>query len=595
MIELFLVFISSLLASGILFKHQRVLTFLAAAGVAGEGQWLLLTLLTRTVFQHSSANGVFLAGSIILLLVWAVFYKQWKFPYFSSVDSGRRDAVIIVVLLVTLASAWLIMKHNGFVDNAWVTHGFYNGDTATFVSLVERSGQINQLVAENPFAGNGPLEYPTLLHAGVAQVLENLNATSGLLQVLPIMTYVQILLTVPIFFLLLDVIFPEPEEPWRKWFGVPSRFWILAAQAGMVLYIMALSWDNYIYPQGHFFLTGLFLFEACLLLASFPLKAKAQLLPLGASALTAFVLLRSNAVTGTVAVAVFATFCLLRTNDRKRLINERTGFLFLLLATVFVFLTGHAGQPAFGKLHFSYTAALDMLRLSPILAILVVAIFRNLSRQAAVGAISSILMLLALVTFLFSARNIVVENASRFFYLALLVGFPLLLGQLVQLWYWLKQELLYTIHTLAELTTGWAVVIMSVAILAFPALASVASAHDNLMFKDEQKVDTAMRTALWWVQDHTPANAIFLASPNEPFAIPMFTGRSLLRTDYWLSPDDIILNDVQAAFAGNVAAREKVLNQADYLLLTKDERVSWEPLPAQKIFDNNAVVIYKLR
>src|SRR3989344_1909050 len=68
--------ISSLLASGILFKHQRWLSYLAAAGVLFEGEWLLLTLVDRLSVTASSSRIVFFIGSCVLLLAAGLFYRR---------------------------------------------------------------------------------------------------------------------------------------------------------------------------------------------------------------------------------------------------------------------------------------------------------------------------------------------------------------------------------------------------------------------------------------------------------------------------------------------------------------------------------------
>src|SRR5581483_1787281 len=153
----------------------------------------------------------------------------------------------------------------------------------------------------------------------------------------------------------------------------------------------------------------------------------------------------------------------------------------------------------------------------------------------------------------------------------------------------------YSTRTWSELVVGWGTVAAGLLLLGFPALASVASAQDNLMFKDTHFISLPQREALDVVANATLPDAVILASPNEPFAVPFFTGRSLLRTNYWLSPDDRLLDEVNAAFGGNKAAQEQVLAQADYLFLTKDQRTLWEPLPLKKLYDTKDVVIYQVK
>ncbi len=567
--------LASLVGSGILFRHQRVLTFLAVAGTLFETQWLLLTLLDRTVFASLPAQQIFLVGAVTLLALWAIQYKKWQFPYRVSIGSGWRDIPIGLVLLVIVTAAWSVARVNGFQGLNWVSHSFYNGDVATFGALVQRSLLTDGLVRENPFAGNGSLEYPTLLHAGVASFFQSVGVGANWLHFLPVMTYIQILFTIPLFFLLFDLAQEKLQEGWR----------LLVIQGALVLYVLALSWDGFIYPQSHFFLMGLFLLLVALLLKE----------RVGIAVVLGLLLMLANAVTGTAAVTVLAVFMFTRMGDKKRAIGERAGCVAVVAGLVAAFILVTPGNGAFGRPGFSYTAALDMVRLAPIIIVLLITFFLTTTRKSFLHVASAALVLLGFVTFFFSTRDIVVENASRFFYHAVLVGFPVLVAPLIQAFYWLRRQLLYVSRGLVEQAAAWVALGAILLFFLLPAGASVASAHDNLWRKDEQRITGVERLALWWVEDNTVSNAVFVAAPEAPFAIPFFTGRSLLRTNYWLSPDDMVLNDVKAALTGNKAAQEKVLSEADYLFLSAAERTTWEPLPLKKVFDNRAYVIYELR
>lgn len=588
---IFLLVLASALASGYFFAHQRLLTYIATIGVLTEGVWLFLTWVSRSVEDtrvYWVGAGVFFIWSLFLVRRWRTSAQMWKNP--------AKDVAVLVVMGITLVAAWSIVRLNGFqADGSWLTHGFYNGDTTTFVSLVQRSLTTDGLVHQNPFAGNGELEYPTLLHAAVANFVSALGITDNWLFFLPIMTLVQIVLTVPIFFLLWDLVWPAPPQRWQLWLGVPSRLAVTIIQAVITLLIMMASWDTFVYPQSHFFLTGLFLLVVCLWINNFTLRGQSQIPLIIFTYLLATALGIANAVTGTAAIAIVGVFGLLRANDKKRPVMERGIFLLTLPVLAAIFLLATPGNAALGLPHFSYTAALDMLRLTPLLVVLAIGIMLNLSRQPVIAISAVALSALACVIFIFSTRDIIVDNASRFFYHALLIGFPLMISPLLRVYYWLKRELVYTTHSLAGLATGWAMVAVAVGLLVLPGLASVASAHDHLMFKDPQHITLGMRLAMDWVNDNIPTDSVVIASPDAPWAVPLFTGRSLLRTDYWLSPDDVVLADVKAALAGEKAAQEKILPQADYLLLTFKERKLWEPLPLEKIFDNVAVAIYKIK
>lgn len=594
--SIILLMIAALLASGIMFVHKRLLTYLAAAGMLFQGAWLLLTLIARTVLVQVDAQLVFLIGSIIALAVSVAYIKHWSWPY-GTPGGGVRDLVILPLFMIAFASAALVGSGNGFRGHEWVTHGFYNGDTATFAALVRRSLDTPGLVVTNPFAGNGYLEYPTLLHGAVASFMQQTQAGSSVLHFLPIMTYVQILLTVPLFFLLWDVVLPAPKNAADHWLGLRRRSHVYIAQAGITLYIMALSWDNYVYPQSHFFLTGLVLLLTALLAKAYFLRGRAEFVHTSLAAAVALVLLFSNAVMGTVAVVLFGVFALLHTMNARRLPNERGTYLLVALAAGAAFLTVGSGDPVFGIPSLSYTAAGDMLRLSLAIGFLLLGAWQHISRHQFIAVASIVLASLAFFTFFTSTRNIIVDNASRFFYHALLVGFPFLLGVCVQAFYFLRRELLYTSRAVAERLALWVSAAVAILLFLLPGGASFVSAHDHLLYQDEQVVTTAMRSALWWIEDETAPQSIFLASPYPPFSIPLFTGRSLLRTDYWLSPDDRVQADVVAAFAGDKAAQEQVATQADYLLLTQSQRATWEPLPEHvtRVFDTGGVVIYQLR
>src|SRR5687767_916377 len=101
---------ASLIASGALFAHQRWLTYAAGAGVLWEVQWLLLTLLDRTLASSFSSTMVFSAGSLALLAVWLPLLRRWQTPRFVF----RREGAVLAVLLAVLAAAWLVMRVNGF-------------------------------------------------------------------------------------------------------------------------------------------------------------------------------------------------------------------------------------------------------------------------------------------------------------------------------------------------------------------------------------------------------------------------------------------------------------------------------------------------
>ncbi len=590
---------SSLIAAGIIFKHKRLFSFIASALIIFEAHWLLLTIIDRTIALASKTSNIYLGGSIILLLFWMAQWRLWTFPRWLNFKDVIKDIGPGLILVVVLASAAGISFANGWQpDGTFITHGFFNGDTATFTSLVQKSMGSVGLVNNNPFAGNGYLEYPTLLHAGVAEfltaVLPSAILGSGWFAFLPLMNYVFILASVPLLFLLWDVAIPEPSEAWQAWLGTKSRLKANFLQTIIVLYILSLSWESFVYPQGHFFLMGLFFLLVALLLKSQNARGAQHWLLIGLAQVITLELLMSNAVTGTAAVVLTTSFWLLGSNSKKLQVPERALSLLAALFWIGLFLVNVPGESAFGRPGFSYTAALDMLRLAPVLLLIFIGLLQNVSKHTLMAVMVTALVSVSYITFIFSSRDIIVANASRFLYHAILVGFPLAIYPLTRGIWWLRRELLQTSHTLAELITGWAVVTAVAGFYLLPALASVASTFDNLLWQDEQRISSLEQGALQWINNNTSADAIFLASPDAPWSIPIFTGRAIVRTNYWLSPKDALLDDIRLAYTGNSTAQKKVQSEADYLYLRAQDK-NWKIYPAtQPVFKSAAVTIWKL-
>lgn len=582
LISIFFLAVAALLASGIIFSHRHILTYIAAAAGLWEAAWLALTLLSRTVFTGHT-DIVFPAGAAVLL-IGSLFWARYRKPMVP-LGRAKHDLIgeffILVVTSAVLLGSFFVMRSNGFNEHQYITHGFYNGDVATFTALVNRSFFEETLVTKNPFAANGALEYPTLLHTAVAHLLG--SAGSGWIILLPAMTYITIFATVPLFFL----VWEQDRET-----GNYPRWLPLV----LVPLILTASWDSYIYPQSHFFITGLLLLAVALLQqATVMPRAFRTIVELVAATVT-FVLLLSNAVYGTAAAAVLAAYVLWQATMPDTSASRRNWSWVALAGIAAAFLLFAPGVPAFGSVSFSYSAAFEMLRLAPLLALFITGLFLAAKKRPEAITLPTILMAFGFITFFFSQRDIVVANSGRFFYLALLVAFPLMAEPSMRAFNYIQTHLRKTKDIVPRLT-AWVLVGASGTILLMPSVASIASAYDNLLLNDTQIVDTGMRTALWWIEDMTAPDAVFLASPYSPFSIPALTGRALLRSDdFWLSPQDVVLADTRAAFAGDIAAREHVYPLANYLLLTQAERGLFEPLPSQhtKVFDNNAIVIYRL-
>jgi hypothetical protein len=573
---------SGLLWSGILFSHKRILTFLATAGLLVQLWWMFISLFAHLPFA-------FLVGSAVALVVGIYFKNMWRWPYSRS-GSGLKDFWVLIALLLVGGFAYAVGQFNGLqADHSWVWHGFYNGDTATFISLVQKS-----MVGStgNPFGAGLDLEYPTVWHHALGLGLKSLHLTVDWIFYLPTLTLLWVFLTIPMFFLLFDTL--EPEGPRRVW----VRYLL---EALVVLYVLALSWDAFVYPQSHFFLMGLFMLLLNLIYKATRETPSRRILLGIVAFLTAALLLLSNAVTGTAAIACILLWLFFLALDKRNAPPERVISLGLLLVVVIFFFAAAPGAPQFGSPHFAYSSIPDMMFLVPALIVVGAALSWLLFSFPLAALLFVGLSGLAFVIFFFSNRDIVVANASRFFYHALLVSFPIVLPLLVRLFYVLRRELLLTTHTLVARISGIAIIGMGVILLCLPAVAGIASATDNLFFQDEHTFSISLVEANWWLADHTDPKAVVVANPEPPWSVPVMTGRSLLRaaypdgSAYWLSANDVTLHALQAAFTGDATAQAQVMGQGDYLLLTKEESLVWQLGQRTKAFDNGAFLIFALK
>jgi hypothetical protein len=240
---------------------------------------------------------------------------------------------------------------------------------------------------------------------------------------------------------------------------------------------------------------------------------------------------------------------------------------------------------------FPYTAAPGMLILSVPLLIVLGAVVQQLRRQSFVGLTTIVLTALALVTFFFSDRDLIVDNASRFFYHALIVGGPLAVDSLVR-GARVVAARLRQLDSRPLFIGGLAAALMAVVILILPVGASVASVHDHLFFKNEHRSHAGIRLGMAWIAANTPSTAVFLASPHEPWEVPLFTGRALVRADYWLSPHDELEQTVLDAFAGNQEAQKIASAQADYIVLKTADLPQWNIPESARIYNFGGLAIY---
>lgn len=587
-----LICVSACLGSVTLFRHRRLTTLLATIGVGMQLQWLFFTwLILRLAPSQPSTWYVALAAAFAALS--ALLFIRVR-PKLNIAGFGPRDLVVLVVLALVGGAAFLIAQANGLQGTDFVLHGFYNGDVVTFASLVQRAIIDPSPVMTNPFAGNTTLEYPTLLHHSLGQLFRATGVGLEWVHFWPLLTYLQIALTIPLFFLLWDVVTPEPGRG-ELWLGLSRRWQGHALQGALTVGVISLSADNFVYPQSHFFLTGTWLLLAALLWT----RSSSYLFSVAVATIATIVLGNANAVTGTAAVALLVVTLAATTISRGISHKQRALNVVCALIVLTTYILFVPGQASLGAPNFSYTAANDLLRLAPWAALLLIGIGQQYKRytRESIGVLA--VAALTGVVLLFSTRDIVVANASRFIYHALLIGLPFTIRPVIVALNYLRREFLLSSKTIPEAAVGILLGALSLGVLFMPNAASVASAYDNLVRQDEHRISWQRREAIWWLADHTPTNSIIIASPQAPWDIPLLSGRALLRTGYdtdafWLSPDDTTLMELRAALRGENAAQKTVASQGDYLVLSTDEQAQWPGLDLP-VFASKNYRIYKLR
>lgn len=579
---------ASLMASGILFRHARVSTYLAAAGALFQAQWLLLSLLDRTVLSAVQSGPVFLAGAALVFISWLSGVRRWHGAGWR-MGWWRRELAVAVVLAPVVLSLWFVLRANGWSEDGTLRlRGFYNGDTVTLAALTEQARLVPGLVTENPFAAGAALEYPTVLHGALASLLAAVGYKGLVFGVLPALSVVQVLIIVPLFFLLWDEWWPQPA--WQLWAGVPSRWLVHGLQAGLTLYVLSGVWDSYIFPQSHFFLTAIFLLLLSLLGLTRQRWRWLAALPV------ALVLVIANAVTGAAAALVVAAYLAVRAASHGA--GRRVRLLLAggsLLAVLAIPLLS-PGEAPLGWPRFSYSAAGSFFHVLPVRIALVAGVYLYGGRFRFLSAAVGGLLFFSVFLYLFSARAIVAENATRLADHAAVAGLPLLLPVSVQLLYWLRAKLRYENVFLDQGIARWATVLAVGGMVLFAGGSGVARALDTLWRREARHIPVDMQAVLLFIRTAAPANAAVLADPHEPFAVPLLTGRSLVRTaDFWLSPQDGLLTTVEAAFAGDGQAQAAAAAAADFLVLTDGQAAAWDISTYEFVAEAGTVSLYRTR
>lgn len=587
--------------------------------------WTMISIVfgTGIILLHALLRAVFPAlGDIQFLFSLAAFsmllgglstllLRKGKLNRVLSLRS-RGDVLFLVVCLPMLVSIFVVNSRNGFVSlpdgrphfaqpsarlrsageasrdkEEFHARGFVNGDTMTLFALTQATGSREQgtgLLRENPFAGNGVLEYPTLLHRALADVL---TATGGE------MTRAAWWLSIPVLAGTLAVSALSTQFFLRR---EKIPYW----SAVLLLAVFGSTWESFTYPQSHTFLTGLFfLFVLLLVLRDQSDRAFERRMLRFAIGILAIVLLFSNAVLGTAAVAIAVGSNLLQFFNRQWPLRDRLSGLIgsAILVTLFLFFPPGAG--AIGSVNIAYTAVPQMLTIAVPAFLVLWALWDTkwLHRSTTLLGAAVLLPLLGFVTLVFSGRDIIAENSPRFLFLLLLLGWPALIPliQRVSDWWW--RETRHVQHTFAEQVLLWGGGAITVLGLLLPTAASVAGTLDVLVRKPPSIISADELAAFAWIRKETAPNAVILRATEStfentiisPLALPAFTGRSQLRSEYWLSPDDATLARVQKFFA---AEDGEELPGGTYLFCGPE--ILQCPQGGTPVFSSGAVTIRKL-
>lgn len=546
----------------LLIPEMSLLLWLGVSVIMGVGIVLLHTLLHASIpllaqqpYLRCLASAALLLGALATFTLWRARWRRVLCGF------TRGDTLLLLGIVGVFVSSALVSSVNGYVQapdgtEVFQARGFINGDAMTLFALVNASGSRQEAVGSrdgaapllraNPFAGNGPLEYPTLLHRALADVL---RFTGGDITRAAWWLMLPVLFgTVAVSVLSVRFIFRDQRVP--LW----SALVLLAA--------FGTTWESFTYPQSHTFLTGLFFLFMLLLVRRDQSPARGERIALRyAIGLIAVVLLFSNAVLGTAAVAIAVTANLLQAMNRRWPLRDRISGLIGATILLVLFFLFPPGEGSLGTLNVAYTAIPQFLTAAVLGLVVLWGLWAYAWLHGSASLLGAAIALptLAVVTLFLSGRDIVAENAPRFLFLLTLLGWPVLIPLAQRVADWWRRQVWHVEHTPAELAVLWVGGVLTLMIVLMPTAASVFGTLDVLVRKPPLAVSADELAAFAWIRENTGPTDVFARAPESifddttvaPLSLPAFTGRAQLRSEYWLSPNDRVLEDIRRFFAGN--------------------------------------------
>ncbi len=552
---------------------------------SGAGSLVLWSVWTGLLwFFDVSAPGVLL-GAILgtnLLLVLFLRFRPRRITF----RVGRFDLLVLVFWAVIRALQIAVFTKNGmsadWADQASFTaRGWFARDTLYFYALVEQAVDGRSWPSWNPFFGGVEIVYPRLVHVGLAGLLslsgERISSAASGLMALGL---------VPIVTLGLGIVKSAARRTRRP------VYWPVAAI--VLLYALALRLDVLVSPQTQFFVLGVFLLFArvMMVVGLRPLRGDEAWIVAG-WLLTVFLIL-AHQVSGTAALFswIFITGVIGRSRGRP---IWRWGVWVLAAASLvlILFLPGrdpHLRSPG-GEIDWGIVGAwtANLRGWLPALVFTVWAGFslRRLRPQvwcsAGLAAVTLWIVVWGGMQDYIHSRIILVFNAERYLYHGFLLAFPATV--LLFSHYW----------RLCQGRTGMRIALLLLILLPFLQMPTLAYKSRGLVMDDPVVISGDRIEAYDWIRANTSTDAVFLQGPVrgpselERFerTLPALTGRSLYVADIYniwgyteipAYEHGSRLKFVRSVYAGRfdpgVLSESCVARGIDYVLLTRTDASS---------------------